>query len=202
MELIRSYFPELTEQQVERFTALGPLYKDWNEKINLISRKDIDHLYEHHVLHSLVIAKYSPLQDSMEILDLGTGGGFPGIPLAILYPEVKFTLLDSVAKKIRVVSEVVSALALENVEVAHSRAEDHQGNYDLIVCRAVSTVSQMIAWSKHLVPAQRWIMLKGGDANDIRKETRPNYSTKLTPVSHYFREEYFLEKYIVEVNKK
>jgi 16S rRNA (guanine527-N7)-methyltransferase len=202
MELIRTYFPDLTPTQLQQFTALGDLYREWNDKINVISRKDIDHLYEHHVLHSLAIAKYNPFKDGMNVLDLGTGGGFPGIPLAIMFPDVKFTLLDSVAKKIKVVSEIAAALKLENVEVAHSRAEDYKGQYDLIVGRAVSTLSQMIAWSKHLVPSQQWIMLKGGDANEIRKEIRPNYSTKLIPISDYFKEPYFMEKYIVLVRKK
>ena len=202
MELIHTYFPGLNEQQVQQFAHLGDLYREWNEKINVISRKDIDHLYEHHVLHSLAIAKYNPFQAGMTVLDLGTGGGFPGIPLAIMFPDVKFTLLDSVAKKIKVVSEVASALKLENVEVAHSRAEDFKGKFDLIAGRAVSTLSQMIAWSKHLVPSQHWIMLKGGDANEIRKEIRPNYSTKLIPISDYFKEPYFMEKYIVLVKKK
>jgi 16S rRNA (guanine527-N7)-methyltransferase len=150
----------------------------------------------------LAIAKYRALPGGIEILDLGTGGGFPGIPLAILYPDIRFTLLDSMAKKIRVVSEVADALKLENVSVAHARAEDHKGHYDLAVSRAVTTISQMISWSKHLVPAHHWIMLKGGEANEIRKETRPNYSTKLTPVSQYFNEMYFEGKFIVEVQKK
>src|SRR5689334_3281110 len=161
MELILRYFPDMSDQQKLQMAALGDLYKDWNEKINVISRKDIEHLYEHHVLHSLAIAKFNPFRSGMQVLDLGTGGGFPGIPLAIMYPDVKFTLLDSVAKKIKVVSEVALSLKLENVEVAHARAEDYKGRFDLIVGRAVSTLSQMIAWSKHLVPSQEWIMLKG-----------------------------------------
>ncbi|MBK9982985.1 MAG: 16S rRNA (guanine(527)-N(7))-methyltransferase RsmG [Saprospiraceae bacterium] len=202
MELIRKYFPELNEETFHQFEMLDAIYRNWNEKINVISRKDIDHLYEHHVLHSLAIAKLNPFKNGMEVLDFGTGGGFPGIPLAILFPEVKFTLLDSMAKKIKVVTEVAAEMKLENVFVAHSRAEDHKGRYDLVVCRAVSTVSQMIAWSKHLVPAQKWIMLKGGDANEIRKETRPNYATKLIPIGQYFEEPYFSEKYIVTVQKK
>ncbi len=202
MELIRKYFPELPEETFHQFERLDAIYRNWNEKINVISRKDIDHLYEHHVLHSLAIAKLSQFKSGMEVLDFGTGGGFPGIPLAVMFPEVKFTLLDSVAKKIKVVTEVSAELKLENVSVAHARAEDHKGRYDLVVCRAVSTVSQMIAWSKHLVPGQKWVMLKGGDANEIRKETRPNYATKLIPISQYFEEPYFSEKYIVTVQKK
>ena len=202
MELILNYFPDLNERQQQQFAALGDLYREWNEKINVISRKDIDHLYEHHVLHSLAIAKYDPFKPGMTALDLGTGGGFPGIPLAIMYPDVNFTLLDSIAKKIKVVTEISAALELENVTVVHSRAEDYKGRYDLIIGRAVSTISQLIAWSKHLVPTHDWIMLKGGDANEIRKETRPNYSTKLIPISEYFKEPYFLEKYLVVVRKK
>jgi 16S rRNA (guanine527-N7)-methyltransferase len=202
MELIRKYFPELSEETFRQFERLDAIYRNWNEKINVISRKDIDHLYEHHVLHSLAIAKLNPFKNGMEVLDFGTGGGFPGIPLAIMFPEVKFTLLDSMAKKIKVVIEASAELKLENVTVVHARAEDHKGRYDIVVSRAVSTVSQMIAWSKHLVPAQKWIMLKGGDANEIRKETRPNYATKLIPISQYFEESYFSEKYLVTVQKK
>jgi len=202
IELILNYFPDLNERQLQQFSALGDLYREWNEKINVISRKDIDHLYDHHVLHSLAIAKYNPFKTGMTALDLGTGGGFPGIPLAIMYPDVNFTLLDSIAKKIKVVTEISAALELENVTVVHSRAEDYKGRYDLIIGRAVSTISQLIAWSKHLVPTHDWIMLKGGDANEIRKETRPNYSTRLIPISEYFKEPYFLEKYIVVVRKK
>ncbi|MEO6133311.1 MAG: 16S rRNA (guanine(527)-N(7))-methyltransferase RsmG [Saprospiraceae bacterium] len=203
MELIRKYFPELSEEKLLQFERLDSLYRNWNEKINVISRKDINHLYEHHVLHSLAIAKHHPsFAGGLEVLDFGTGGGFPGIPMAIMFPEVKFTLLDSMAKKIKVVSEIATELKLENVIIAHARAEDFKGMYDLIICRAVSTVSQTIAWSKHLVPAQKWIMLKGGDANEIRRETRPNYATKLVPVSQYFEELYFTEKYLVAVQKK
>ncbi len=202
MELIRKYFPELSEETFHQFELLDAIYRNWNEKINVISRKDIDHLYEHHVLHSLAIAKLNPFKKGMEVLDFGTGGGFPGIALAIMYPEIKFTLLDSMAKKIKVVVEVSAELKLENVTVVHARAEDHKGRYDIVVSRAVSTVSQMIAWSKHLVPAQKWIMLKGGDANEIRKETRPNYATKLIPINQYFDEPYFSEKYLVTVQKK
>ncbi|HJW28463.1 MAG TPA: 16S rRNA (guanine(527)-N(7))-methyltransferase RsmG [Saprospiraceae bacterium] len=198
MELIHHYFPDLTDAQVEQLGALKGLYKDWNEKINVISRKDIDHLYEHHVLHSLAIAKYNPFRNGMNVLDAGTGGGFPGIPLAIVYPEVQFTLLDSIAKKIRIVNEVIQALALNNATGIHSRLEDHQGEYDLITCRAVSTLTQLVAWSKHL-GIKRWIVLKGGDPKEIRKELTPMYKMKFVPVSDYFNEVYFQGKYIVDV---
>jgi 16S rRNA (guanine527-N7)-methyltransferase len=202
MELILSYFPDLSDRQVGQLTALGPLYREWNEKINVISRKDIDHLYEHHVLHSLAIAKYYPIEDNMQILDVGTGGGFPGIPLAILFPDAQFTLLDSIAKKIHVVQEISHAVGLENVEVAHARVEDYQGEYDIVISRAVSALSQLVAWTSHLVPSERWIVLKGGNPMDIRKELPPQFRVNCIPVSRYFKEQYFLEKLIVDVVKK
>jgi 16S rRNA (guanine527-N7)-methyltransferase len=202
MELILSYFPDLSDRQVGQLTALGPLYREWNEKINVISRKDIDHLYDHHILHSLAIAKYFPFENNMQILDVGTGGGLPGIPLAILFPDVQFTLLDSIAKKIRVVQEISHAVGLENIEVAHARVEDYEGEYDMVISRAVSSLSQMVAWTRHLVPSGRWIMLKGGDPIDIRKELPPQFSVNCIPVSRYFKEEYFQEKYIVDVCRK
>jgi len=201
MELIQIYFPALTERQTKQLTSLGPLYRDWNEKINVISRKDIDHLYEHHVLHSLALAKYNPFETGMHVLDAGTGGGFPGIPLAILYPEVQFTLLDATAKKIHVAQEVAAGIGLENIIGVHARLEEHKGEYDVVTSRAVSTLPQMVSWTGHLVPSQRWIFLKGGDPAEIRKELPPRYSVVCTPVNKYFKEEYFAGKYIVEVQK-
>ena len=202
MELILSYFPHLSQVQKDQLAMLGSLYREWNEKINVISRKDIDHLYEHHVLHSLAIAKMNMLQPGMRVLDAGTGGGFPGIPLAILYPEVNFTLLDSTAKKIKVVHEIATALGLENVIGVHSRIEEYQGTFDLIISRAVSSLEQMIEWSKHLVPPQHWIIFKGGDPMDFRKELPPYFDVRSYPVSDWFKEEYFLEKFLVEVRRK
>jgi len=201
MELILSYFPELTAKQVSQFKALGPLYKEWNDKINVISRKDIDHLYEHHVLHSLALAKYNPFKSDMKILDAGTGGGLPGIPLAIMYPDVQFHLLDSTAKKIHVATEISKAIGLENVNGIHSRLEEHKGEYDIVISRAVSTLSQMVAWSKHLVFSQHWIVFKGGTPAEIRKELPPQFDVKSIPVSDYFKEEYFQGKYLVDVKR-
>lgn len=201
MELILTYFPDLTERQVTQFRALGPLYEDWNEKINVVSRKDIDHLYEHHVLHSLALAKYNPFEPGMRILDAGTGGGFPGIPLAIMFPEVHFTLLDATAKKIHVVREVVAAIGLENVHPIHSRAEEHEGEYAMVISRAVSSLSQMVTWTRHLVPLQRWIAFKGGEPAEIRKELPPRYQVSSIPVNDYFKEEYFNGKYLVDVKR-
>ena len=201
MELIQSYFPELSAKQIKQLTALGPLYRDWNEKINVISRKDIDHLYEHHVLHSLALAKFNPFEKGMNVLDAGTGGGFPGIPLAILYPEVQFTLLDATAKKIHVAQEVAKGIGLENITGVHARLEEHRGEYDVVTTRAVSSLPQMVTWTGHLVPSQRWIFLKGGEPGEIRKELPPRYSVLCTPVSQYFKEEYFSGKCIVDVKR-
>ena len=199
MELILKYFPELGPTQKEQFESLGALYRDWNEKINVISRKDIDNLYLHHVLHSLALARYHPFAAQMNILDAGTGGGFPGIPLAICFPEVHFTLLDSTAKKIKVVNEVAGSLGLQNVQGVHSRVEDHEGKYDIIVSRAVSSLTQMVGWTKHLIPSGHWIMLKGGDQKEMRKELPPIFRMKFTPVSEYFKEDYFVDKFIVDI---
>jgi len=202
MELILSYFPHLSQVQKDQLAMLGSLYREWNEKINVISRKDIDHLYEHHVLHSLAIAKMEPFQPGMRVLDAGTGGGFPGIPLAIMYPEVNFTLLDSTAKKIKVVHEIAMALGIENVDGVHSRIEEYEGTFDLIISRAVTSLEQMIEWSKHLVPAQHWIIFKGGDPMEFRKELPPYFDVRSYPVSDWFKEDYFLEKFLVEVRRK
>jgi 16S rRNA (guanine527-N7)-methyltransferase len=198
MELIRKHFNDLSSMQLDQLAALGPLYSDWNEKINVISRKDIQHLYEHHVLHSLVVAKYNPFTDGMKVLDAGTGGGFPGVPLAIVYPEVNFTLVDSIAKKILVANKVIEALELKNVTAIQSRLEEHQGEYDIITSRAVSTLPQLIMWTKHLV-ARRWIVLKGGTPQEFRKELPPMFKVFSAPVSKYFEGEYFVGKYLVDV---
>jgi len=199
MELIRKYFPDLTEKQFRQLAALDALYKEWNEKINVISRQDIQFLYEHHVLHSLAIAKYHPFKPGMKVLDAGTGGGFPGIPLAIVFPEVQFTLLDSIAKKIHVVNEVITSLSLENAKGIQSRLEDYNEPVDIITSRAVSTLSQLTAWSKRSA-AQRWIILKGGTPQEFRKELPPRFSVQSIPVQKYFEEAYFEGKYIVDVS--
>ncbi|MDB4534680.1 16S rRNA (guanine(527)-N(7))-methyltransferase RsmG, partial [Vicingaceae bacterium] len=148
MKDITKYFPNLTEVQIEQFTKLEPLYKDWNAQINVISRKDIDELYIKHVLHSLGIAKVIEFKDGSKILDVGTGGGFPGIPLAILFPNVQFTLVDSIGKKIKVVQEVSERLGLENVSAHHKRAEEIEGQFDFVVTRAVTNIKKFIPWVK------------------------------------------------------
>ena len=148
VETIHKYFPALTESQIQQFNRLGELYQDWNKKINVVSRKDIDELYLRHVLHSLGIAKVQSFREGSEILDVGTGGGFPGIPLAILFPEVRFTLVDAIGKKIRVVDEVVEGLGLKNVSTHHARVEDLTGQYDFIVSRAVAAMPTFVHWTK------------------------------------------------------
>ena len=144
IEIIKKYFPNLSDKQMEKFEMLDALYRDWNSKINVISRKDIDNLYEHHVLHSLGIAKEITFKAGSEILDFGTGGGFPGIPLAILFPEVKFKLIDGTGKKIRVATEVATALKLTNVVAEHKRGEEEKGKYDFVVSRAVMPLPDLV----------------------------------------------------------
>lgn len=205
MEVVLKYFSDFTPKQLDQFQALAPLYKEWNEKINVISRKDIDALYEKHVLHSLAIAAVTDLPDGLQVLDLGTGGGFPGIPLAIFFPEVNFHLVDSIGKKIKVVEAVAEALNLGNVTTAHSRAEDIRNRkFDLVVSRAVAPLKDLWNWSKPLLkkgtPEDRpsgLICLKGGDlAQEISESgCRP----RMMNIYKIFPEESFQEKFVVAV---
>ena len=191
MQQIERYFPELTERQKQQFAALDELYRTWNARINVISRKDIDALYEHHVLHSLGIAKAFPFIDGTKVMDLGTGGGFPGIPLAILTPGVHFHLVDSIGKKIRVCDEIIQALGLVNVTTEWTRVEKLQAKYDVTVSRAVAPIEELIRWSKPL--SKRLICLKG--TNEIKE----GKSIEIKPLSDYFQEEFFQEKAVVSV---
>ena len=204
MELITKYFPNLTEEQRTQFAALYDLYMDWNSKINVISRKDITNLYEHHVLHSLGIAKYTGFTPGTRIMDLGTGGGFPGIPLAILFPEVRFHLVDSIGKKVRVATEVANAIGLKNVTFRHCRAEEEKQKFDFVVSRAVMPLADLlkiirknIASEQHNALPNGLICLKGGE---LEKETMPvRHKTELFNLNTVFTEEFFETKKVVYV---
>jgi len=206
MEKIEKYFTNLTPKQRDQFEQLGELYRYWNAQINVISRKDIDALYERHVLHSLAIAKVLTFEDGSKILDVGTGGGFPGIPLAILYPKVNFHLVDAIGKKITVVDEVVKALGLPNVKTTHGRAEKVKGEYDFIVSRAVTNMNDFVKWvRKKIAKKQRHpikngiLYLKGGD---LTEELQNFPSSKITPLKPLFSEEFFETKKVVYVPLK
>jgi len=201
MELLLKYFPEINAEQQQRFQALLPLYQEWNARINVISRKDIEELYLRHVLHSLGIAKVISFLPGSRILDIGTGGGFPGIPLAILYPETQFHLVDSIGKKIKVVQEVSETLKLTNVKATHSRAEKIKGSYDFIVSRAVTQMPVFFNWTKGKLhetskhPLQNGILyLKGGD---LKAELRGFSKVQQFPLAKYFEEDFFETKKVV-----
>lgn len=204
MEIILKYFPNLTEEQHRQFAALYDLYIDWNAKINVISRKDIENLYEHHVLHSLAIAKVIDFKPGTSIMDLGTGGGFPGIPLAILFPETKFHLVDSIGKKVRVATEVANAIGLKNVTFRHARAQEEKQLFDFVVSRAVMPLSDLIDIIKKNISKKQinalpngLICLKGGE---LQHETLPfKNKTVINSISDYFEEEFFETKKVVYV---
>ncbi len=204
LDRIFTYFPNLTHQQQQQFIQLYPLYQEWNEKINVVSRKDIENIHLHHVLHSLAIAKVVEFQSGAEVLDVGTGGGFPGIPLAILFPETRFHLVDSIGKKITVVQAVTEALNLKNVTSEHIRAEKVKTKYDFVVTRAVARLKQLLRWSQKHIKAESQhatfnglLALKGGNLEAELKESRANYT--LYPLTSLFSEAFFEQKYVVYV---
>ena len=200
-----NYFPELNAQQRQHFEKMHALYVDWNAKINVISRKDMDNFYLHHVLHSLAIAKYFELLPGMKVMDVGTGGGFPGIPLAILYPQTDFLLVDSVGKKTIVAQAVSEALELNNVRVVNERAEKIKGIFDVVVSRAVTQLPEMVNWTgqklraKGDIEAGGIIYLKGGDIKDELKALPRHWKTRQTPISKWFCEAYFETKSVVHI---
>jgi 16S rRNA (guanine527-N7)-methyltransferase len=205
MEKILSYFPHLTEEQRQQFVALYDLYADWNQKINVISRKDIENLYEHHVLHSLAIAKAITFRPGTRILDFGTGGGFPGIPLAILFPDSTFKLIDGTGKKIRVATEVAQAIGLKNCHPAHLRGEEEKGLYDFVVSRAVMPLPDLMKIVKKNITKKDQknvlpngvIVLKGGD---VQGETTPFRNiVEVMDISNWFHEDWFKQKYVIYV---
>lgn len=199
--IISEYF-KLTERQAEQFAQLDALYRDWNSKINVISRKDIDNLYEHHILHSLAIAKWIPFQAGTTILDVGTGGGFPGIPLAILFPECQFTLVDSIGKKIKVASEVSKSLGLTNVVCKQERVEEEKQKFDFVVSRAVMPLPDLVKLVRKNISNNHRnampngiVVLKGGD---LKTELAPYIKTaEVTPCSDYFRGDWFETKQVI-----
>ena len=206
VDIILKYFPSLSEQQLIHFEKLEHLYQDWNQKINVVSRKDIDELYLRHVLHSLGISKIQRFNEGATILDVGTGGGFPGIPLAILQPEIKFTLVDAIGKKIKVVNEVVDGLGLDNVSAHHCRVEDLNGQFDFIVSRAVAAMPTFVHWTKgkikkdHSHERKNGILyLKGGD---LTEELAGYQNAQIFDLSEFFEEDFFKTKKVVYLPQK
>ncbi len=204
MKLLQHYFPDLSEVQIQQFSALESLYVHWNAQINVISRKDTEHFYERHVLHSLAIAKVHSFLPGSQILDIGTGGGFPGIPLAILFPDVQFHLVDSIGKKIKVVQEVASSLGMQNVTASHARAETIKDRYDFIISRAVTQMPVFLTWvkgksaKKNLHSLKNGVLyLKGGDLTEELSGLK--YPVKEFSISDFFKEEFFETKKVVYV---
>ena len=204
VSLILKYFPEITDEQKQQFEKLEQLYTEWNEKINVISRKDMDGLYEKHILHSLGIAKIMPFADGTKVLDIGTGGGFPGIPLAILFPEVSFTLIDSIGKKIKVVEAVSEGLGLKNVTAVHGRAEKLKEKFHFVVSRAVTQMPEFLRWLKGKFEKEQFnekhngvLYLKGGDL----AEELAGLRCEIFQLKNYFKEEFFDTKKVVYLSK-
>lgn len=204
LHILQKYFPDLTEIQNEQFAQLRSLYEEWNAQINVISRKDVDFLYERHILHSLSIAKFITFKKGTKLMDLGCGGGFPGIPLAILYPEVSFTMIDSIGKKIKVVQEIADTIGLKNVQAHHMRAEKVNESFDFVITRAVAPMIDLVKWTrKKYIKEQRHdiengvIALKGGDLN-IELASWGNRKT-IVNLSNYFEEAFFETKKIIHI---
>lgn len=207
MDIITKYFPQLTERQKEQYAALPALYEDWNAKINVVSRKDMDHFVEHHVLHSLAIAKVVQFKSMSDILDVGTGGGFPGIPLAIMFPEARFHLVDSIGKKIKVVNDVATQLGLTNVRAEQVRAEELEGEYDFIVSRAVTNLKEFSGWVRGLVSPSHYHTLRNGilylKGGDLSEELAPfGKRVQIWEISEMFDEPWFEEKKVVYLPSK
>jgi 16S rRNA (guanine527-N7)-methyltransferase len=203
---IYKYFSDFTSEQRAQFDRLGALYKEWNQQINVVSRKDIDAIYLHHILHSLSIACFLPFQPGTKILDLGTGGGLPGIPLAIFFPEVEFLLIDGTAKKIKVASEIIQTLGLKNVTAQHRRSEELKGSFEFVLARAVTRLEGLIPLCLRLISKKHHhflpngiITLKGGQLDAEIKEVSKFHEVLQVPISKFYEEEYFEEKYILYI---
>lgn len=206
MDIITKYFPDLTEEQHTQFMQLKDLYKDWNLKINVVSRKDIDEIYIRHVLHSLGIAKVMEFNAGAEVLDVGTGGGFPGVPLAILFPETQFHLVDSIGKKIRVVDEVVAGLGITNVKTTNDRVENVPGQYDFIVSRAVAQMETFVRWVKGHIKKKSEHELKNGilylKGGDLTEELAKYTTAQIYTLTDYYTEDFFETKKVVHLPLK
>jgi 16S rRNA (guanine527-N7)-methyltransferase len=206
MDIIHKYFKNLSATQIQQFEKLQELYEDWNLKINVVSRKDIDELYLRHVLHSLAIAKVVQFKPGAKVLDVGTGGGFPGIPLAILFPETQFHLVDSIGKKIKVVNEVVEGLGLENVKTTNGRVEELKGRYDFIVSRAVAQMETFVGWTKGRINKKQNHALKNGilylKGGDLSEELKLYTSATIYDLPVYFEEEFYETKKVVHLGMK
>ena len=207
LDLLIKYFPDLTSDQIRKFSALGSLYSYWNERVNVISRQDLKNLYLHHILHSLAIARFINFASNSKVIDVGTGGGFPGIPLAILFPDVKFTLVDSIGKKIKVVQEIAKDINCNNIDTKHIRAENINLKFDYVVSRAVTRMPQFVKWvnplirvNSHHKPNNGIIALKGGDLKEELREFHPEVD--VISISEYFEEDFFASKKIVYLPKK
>ena len=204
LSILNKYFPELSSLQLSQFMSFATLFEEWNEKVNLISRKDMEHLFERHIVHSLAIAKVMPFSDGSRVLDIGTGGGFPGIPLAILFPNVEFTLADSIGKKIKVVNDIAHQLDLKNVRGINERAENIKGTFDFIVSRAVSRLINFLPWTKGKISSIQKnklkngiLYLKGGDLKEEIKEIK--MKTKVFDISAIYEEAFFETKKVVYI---
>ena len=204
IQLLLKYFPELDAVQIDKFSQLGPLYMEWNEKINLISRKDIENLYEKHILHSLAIAKAMPFVGGTSVMDVGTGGGFPGIPLAIMFPDSQFTLVDSIGKKINVVKDIAARLDLKNVSAYHARAEEIPGSFHFITGRAVTDINAFYGWVRKKIAKKQInslpngiLYLKGGDMTEELAPFRKR--AQIFPLPQYFEEPFFETKAVVYI---
>ncbi|MFY0603728.1 MAG: 16S rRNA (guanine(527)-N(7))-methyltransferase RsmG [Flavobacteriaceae bacterium] len=206
MDILLKYFTSLTDTQIEQFSKLQELYKDWNLKINVVSRKDIDELYLRHVLHSLGIAKVMEFKPGAKVMDVGTGGGFPGIPLAILFPETQFHLVDSIGKKIKVVNEVAEGLGLQNVKTTHGRVEEVKDTYDFIVSRAVAQMETFVRWTKGKISKTQQHDLKNGilylKGGDLSEELQKYTSVTIYDLPNYFTEDFFETKKVVHLPLK
>ncbi len=209
MEEILHYFPNLDDVQQHQFQRTFEVYKNWNDQINVVSRKEFDTFYERHILHSMSIAKFIQFQPGTRVLDLGTGGGFPGVPLAILFPEVAFTLVDSIGKKIKVVNEVSNALNIQNIRAFHQRVEEVKGQFDFVVSRAVAPLSYLLAWTKGKYSGEQknalpngLICLKGGDLREEVNAVKMHFIVERYKLSNYFKEPFFETKELVYAVKK